>query len=166
MKEEILTAKIEYDSSKDTLLHIKRVNELLGMAAKELIRRGNIHDNSKLKSPEKEKFDELTPLLKSLTYGTPGYKESLSELGIALEHHYKHNSHHPQYYKEGVNGMDLFDIIEMFFDWKAATERMDNGDINKSIEINKERFNISEQLTNIFKNTIAKLPKYEQYINS
>lgn len=153
-----------YDSSRDTLLHIKRVNELLGMAARELIRRGNIHDSSKLRSPEKEKFDELTPKLKSLTYGTEEYKESLKELGIALDHHYQNNSHHPQHYSNGVDGMDLFDIMEMFFDWKAATERMDNGDILQSIEINKERFKISDQLSNIFKNTVDSLYANSQWL--
>ena len=50
---------IGYDSKADTLLHIKRVNELLGLAAMELIMRGQVHDNSKLLSPEKELFDEF-----------------------------------------------------------------------------------------------------------
>ena len=41
----------------------------------------------------------------------------------------------------------------MFFDWKAATERHDDGDIYKSLNINKDRFKISDQLINILKNT-------------
>jgi hypothetical protein len=49
--------------------------------------------------------------------------------------------------------MDLYDIIEMFLDWKAATERHADGDILKSIEINKGRFKMSEQLYEIFLNT-------------
>ena len=53
--------------------------------------------------------------------------------------------------------MDLFDLIEMFFDWKAATERHNDGDINKSIEINKERFKMSDQICDIFKNTAKRL---------
>jgi len=146
---------MSYDSSVDTLLHIKRVSQLLNRFAKELIERGEVHDDSKLVSPEKELFDELTPLLSSLKYGTPEYQESLDKLKPALDHHYANNSHHPQYYENGVDGMDLFDLVEMFFDWKAATERTKDGDIRKSVEINSIRFNLSPQLVNIFNNTIT-----------
>ena len=146
-----------YDSKADTLEHIKRVNELLSKAAIELINRGNRHDDSKLRAPEKELFDEMTPMLKNLTFGTPEYQASLDKLAPALDHHYKNNSHHPQFYIEGVNGMDLFDIMEMFFDWKAAGERTKDGNIMKSIAINKDRFGLSDQLVKIFENTANRL---------
>jgi hypothetical protein len=148
-----------YDSTADTLLHIKRVNQLLTEAASELIRRANVHDNSKLGSPEKELFDEFTPKLKETTYGSDKYKEYLKELKVALDHHYQNNTHHPEHYENGVNGFDLFDLIEMFFDWKAATERHADGDIMKSIDINKERFGIDEQICDIFKNTVSRYLK-------
>jgi len=151
---------MNYDSKADTLEHIKRVSELLGECAIKLIKRASLHDNSKLESPEKEGFDKMTPILKNLVFGTPEYTGSLKELEVTLEHHYANNSHHPQHYKNGVNGMDLFDVIEMFMDWKAAGERNKNGDIYKSILINKDRFNISEQLCDIFKNTADNLDWY------
>lgn len=150
---------MKYDSKADTLLHIKRVSQLLTEAASELIRRANIHDNSKLESPEKELFDEYTPKLKDCTYGSDEYKGYLKELRVALDHHYTNNSHHPEYYENGINGFDLFDLIEMFFDWKAAGERHADGNIYKSIEINKERFNLSDQICDIFKNTADRLFK-------
>lgn len=56
-----------------------------------------------------------------------------------------------------TDGMTLFDVIEMFMDWKAATERMDTGDIYKSIEFNKGRFAMSDQLCKIFENTAIEL---------
>lgn len=149
----------KYDSTKDTLLHIKRVNQLLTEASGELIRRANVHDDSKLKSPEKELFDEYTPKLKNCTYGSEEYKEYLKGLKAALDHHYSKNSHHPEHYENGIEGFDLFDLVEMFMDWKAASERHNDGDILKSIEINKERFNIDCQITNIFKNTAKRLWK-------
>ena len=152
---------MSYDSKVDTLLHIKRVAELMTEAATELIRRANIHDNSKLESPEKKLFDEFTPKLKGSTYGSDEYKEFLKGLKIALDHHYKMNSHHPEHYENGVNGFDLFDLVEMFFDWKAAGERHTDGNIYKSIEINKERFNLSDQIVDIFTNT-AKNLNYER----
>lgn len=146
-----------YDSTSDTLKHIKRVAQLLTEASSELITRANKHDNSKLHSPEKELFDEYTPKLANCTYGSDEYKGFLKELKVALDHHYAENSHHPEHYKEGVNGMDLFDVIEMFFDWKAATERHNDGNIYKSIHINKDRFKISDQLSQIFINTADRL---------
>lgn len=148
---------MSYDSEKDTLLHIKRVNKLMTEASMELLIRANIHDNSKLKSPEKEIFDEFTPKLKNCTYGSDEYKNFLKEMKVALDHHYKCNSHHPEHYTEGINGFNLFDLIEMFFDWKAATERHADGNILKSIEINQKRFGISEQLSKILLNTCTYL---------
>lgn len=147
----------KYDSQKDTLLHIKRVAQLLTEASAELIRRANVHDNSKLNSPEKEFFDEYTPKLAVSTYGSDEYKVFLKELKVGLDHHYANNSHHPEHYPNGINGFDLFDLIEMFFDWKAATERHNDGNIFKSIQINKERFKYSEQLAEIFTNTAERL---------
>jgi hypothetical protein len=147
----------KYDSKSDTLLHIKRVSQLLTEAAAELIRRANVHDNSKLLSPEKELFDEFTPKLAGCTYGSDQYKEYLKELKVALDHHYAANSHHPEHYQSGVNGMDLFDLIEMFFDWKAASERHYDGNIYKSIAINKTRFALSDQLVSILENTSQRL---------
>jgi hypothetical protein len=152
----------DYDSREDTLKHIRRVQELLSMIANALVQRGIHHDTSKLEDPEKAIFDEYTPKLKDSTYGSDEYKGYLEEMKVALDHHYSHNSHHPEYYFMGVSGMSLLDVIEMFCDWKAATERHADGDISKSIEINKERFEMSDQLADIFKNTVAELNWYSE----
>lgn len=145
---------MNYDSAADTLLHIKRVNELLIRFSKDLMYRAICHDNSKLREPEKLLFDEFTPKLKDLVYGGDEYKSFLKSLKPALDNHYKHNSHHPEHYENGIDGMDLLDVVEMFMDWKAATERTKDGNLFKSIEVNRERFKMSEQLVAIFKNTI------------
>ena len=50
--------------------------------------------------------------------------------------------------------MNLVDLIEMICDWTAATLRHDTGDIVKSIEINQKRFNYSDELKEIFLNTV------------
>ena len=148
---------MNYDSTKDTQAHIDRVAELLNQAADELRRRGSVHDQSKLADPEKALFDEYTPKLKDCTYGSDEYKAFLAGLKPALDNHYAKNSHHPEHYPEGVAGMDLFDLVEMFFDWKAATERMASGNIHKSIEINKDRFKMDPQVAAIFSNTAKRL---------
>lgn len=145
-----------YDSKQDTEKHIEQVRFKLNDCISELKERSYIHDASKLVSPEKEYFDKYTPLLATLTYGTQEYKDSLEALKPALEHHYAKNSHHPEHYESGVDGMDLFDVMEMLCDWKAATMRTSKGDIKKSLEINRKRFNLSDQLYNIMLNTIEK----------
>lgn len=152
METEII--ETDFDSEIETRKHIKRVNSLLINASIELLTRAKVHDESKLGKNEKPLFDIYTPKLKGVTYGSDEYKEMLLKLKPALDHHYFINSHHPEHYKDGVNGMNLFDIIEMFFDWKAASERHEDGNILKSIEINKERFGLSDQLCEIFKNTV------------
>jgi hypothetical protein len=116
-------------------------------------RRGLIHDQTKLESPEKEIFDEYTPKLKNTTYGSEEYSKYLKEMKIALDHHYKNNRHHPEHFNNGIRDMNLIDIIEMFCDWLSATERHDDGDIFKSIEYNQNRFGYSSDLKDIFDNT-------------
>lgn len=153
MFDELEDADVAYNSELDTLKHIKRVGDLLTDAVKILLDRARVHDASKLEFNEKYYFDRAVKKLKNLDYGSPKYKEALKELGPGLKSHYRNNSHHPEHYEDGVNGMDLFDIIEMFFDWKAASERHDTGNIYNSIEHNKGRFFMSEQLAQIFINT-------------
>lgn len=142
------------DSEKDTLKHIKRVSELLALGAIELLHKAKLHDKTKLEDPEKAVFDEFTPKLATSTYGSDEYKGFLAEMKPALDHHYAKNRHHPEHFENGIDGMDLFDLVEMLFDWKAATERHNNGDILKSLDINETRFNISPQLKQVLINTV------------
>lgn len=92
--------------------------------------------------------------IKNSTYGSDEYKGFLEAMKPALDHHYSHNRHHPEFFKNEVEEMNLFDILEMFIDWTAACQRHADGNILKSIEINKDRFNISPQLVQILKNTV------------
>lgn len=144
----------EYDSRADTCQHIRQVQELLQICFDDLIRRSDVHDASKLESPEREIFDEMTPLLKGSTYGSDEYKAMLARMKPALDHHYAKNSHHPEHYANGIRGMSLLDLVEMLCDWKAATMRHADGDIRKSIEINQKRFGYSDELKEIFVNTL------------
>lgn len=57
----------------------------------------------------------------------------------------------------GIMGMTLLDVIEMFCDWKAATERHANGNFKTSIQHNRKRFWMSDQLAAIFENTRQEL---------
>ena len=143
----------DYDSSADTLKHSQRVGELIIQLTKELLDRSACHDRSKTEAPELDVFNEFTPKLKHSTYGSDEYKRFLEAMGDGLEHHYAHNRHHPEHFVNGVNDMTLVDVVEMLADWKAATERHDDGNLSKSLEIQQERFTLSEQLASILRNT-------------
>ena len=144
------------DSTADTLEHIRQVSARLDAVRRMIIDRANSHDASKLGDVEKPFFDEMTPKLKTLTYGSQEYKDSLAALGPALTHHYANNSHHPEHYENGIAGMCLLDLIEMYCDWQAATLRTKNGDFAKSLGINAERFKMDPQLASIFRNTFER----------
>ena len=144
----------EKECRKDTIKHINEVRRSLSRFIVELEERGRVHDKSKLESPELEIFTEYTPKLAKSTYGSNEYQENLKGMQKALRHHYKNNSHHPEHYENGIRGMNLLDVVEMFCDWYAAVKRHDDGDIYKSIEINQRRFNFSDDLKAIFENSI------------
>jgi hypothetical protein len=143
-----------YDSTADTREHIRQVRRLMRAQVMSLLIRAEAHDASKLEAPEKEAYDALTPRLAGLTYGSDEYRATLKEMKPAIQHHYANNSHHPEHYEQGIAGMDLLDLIEMFCDWKAASLRHKDGDFAKSLEINKERFGISDQLMAILQNSV------------
>jgi hypothetical protein len=145
----------KYNSAADTLKHIKRVGALLNKVILDLLSRAQEHDDSKLNDPvEKDLFDEYTPKLKDVTYGSEEYNKFLSELKPALGHHYARHRHHPEHFENGVDDMNLIDIIEMLMDWKASSERHNDGNIRKSLELNAKRFNMNPKLTKILENTI------------
>ena len=119
--------------------------------------RASVHDQSKLRPPENEVFDEFTPKLRVLQYGSPEYKESLKGLGVALRHHYAVNSLHPKHFEDEIASMNLIDLLEMFADWAAAVKRHEDCDLRKSIEHNRKRFVIDNQHVRIFENTVELL---------
>lgn len=141
-----------------TRKHMQRVSELLGEAACELIRRAAAHDKSKLSDVELVPLQRMQDLIDAegqAPYGSDEYKRRTALLGPMLKHHYANNSHHPEYHPNGVEGMDLFDLIEMFFDWKAASERGEESSMN--IGAACKRFSVAPQLQSILRNTADRL---------
>lgn len=137
----------------ETKKHIKHVRGLLDKIAIILKSRSARHDQSKLNPPELEIFEIYTEKLKDTTYGSDEYNQFLKQMEPALGHHYACNRHHPEHFANGVKDMNLFDIIEMFCDWLAATKRHADGNIFKSIQINKKRFGYGDILEAILTNT-------------
>lgn len=149
----------KFSSREGTLDHIKRVNELLIDVAKEFLDRAVKHDSTKIIEPELSGFDMLDPDFRKLKYGSPEYYDVINkpEVQEAIKHHHSHNSHHTEYYEKGAMGMDLFDLLEMVCDWKAASERNLGSDFEEHMKYNFERFNIPPDLQVILANTIRRL---------
>lgn len=151
-----------FDSRPDTYKHILTVQTNLARVIVDLMKRQAVHDQSKLYSPEVEAFDEHSPKLATLTYGSEEYRATLRAMKPAVEHHYKANRHHPEYWTNGMTGMSLLDLVEMLCDWKAAGERHpDNKGLAASIATNQQRFGYSDELREILLNTVGVLEAAE-----
>ena len=134
--------------------HRFQVRAIMLKVIADLRNRAEHHDDSKLEQPELDLFAEWGPKLGQMEYDSDEYRAALAEMGVALKHHYEHNSHHPEHFEgAGVDGMNLLDIIEMVCDWKASTMRVQNGNFIESLEKNRKRFKLSPQLVRIIANT-------------
>ena len=130
--------------------------KLLKKYIDELFDRKANHDKTKLEYPEKQEFDKYNQKLKELTYGSEEYNENLFILRNALCHHYRYNRHHPEHFGNGIYGMTIMDLTEMICDWKASSERQDNGNVFDGIEKSKDRFNYDKKMVKVLSNTVEK----------
>jgi len=145
----------------ETQKHIEKVRKYIRFFTDKLTSRGVNHDAAKLESPEVELFAEYTPKLATTEYNSEEYKQCLAGLKPALDHHYATYRHHPEHFANGVNDMNLIDLVEMLADWKAASERQHNGNLLTSIEVNANRFKMTDQLKQILLNTAKTLDEVE-----
>jgi len=116
--------------------------------------RGLTHDNTKYTRaefwPYYRAYRKHRP-----SYGTPEYEEARKRMGDGLAHHYRVNRHHPEHFsEEGCRGMTLLDQVEMFLDWKASVLRHEDGDLGKSIDYNEGRFGMSDEVCQVFRNSM------------
>lgn len=143
-----------YNFVDSTKSHQNNVKEVMALILFKLDNRAEVHDKSKLDNEEECKlFKDVLDNKKPAEYGTEEYHKTLDLLKPALDSHYANNDHHPEHFENGIDGMSLFSIVEMFADWLSASKRHDNDNFLKSLDVNKKRYNMSEQLYNILKNT-------------
>lgn len=149
-----------------TYKHISRVRQLLGEFAIEMIKRGDRHDASKFDPIEMGPLEEMQKIIDSegqAPFGSEEYARRTDMLGPMIDHHRRNNSHHPEFYEfenggdcmHGINGMDLFDLVEMFFDWKAASERGEESAMNLNFACDK--YKVEGPLRHILFNTAERL---------
>lgn len=141
----------------ETLVHIYKVQKLLLICITKIGERLILHDKSKMFSDELEGFTNLRTRISDIEFGSVEYQDQLKLLNGTLEHHYKENRHHPEYFKDGISGMNLIDLLEMTVDWIAAAERSKEGNVMKSLPFEKRRFGIDDQLYSVIRNTILYL---------
>ena len=119
-----------------------------------LIWRGTIHDLSKFGLTEAPIFSQHLSKLKKVEFGTVEYDNMKTDLRTALDHHYKHNRHHPEHFKNKIHDMSLIDVVEMFCDWEAAIKRTKKGDIIHSIHVMTNKLNLDLQVAEMLENEI------------
>ena len=142
-----------------TTLHIAQVRKLMISFAVDLIERSAIHDASKFDPVEQGPLDELERIKAEqgeVTYGTPEYKERTKLLGPMIEHHYANNSHHPEFHREGIYGIDLLDLVEMVLDWVAAGKAR-NPDGVVRMQYALTNYDVSPMLTAVIQNTYDRM---------
>ena len=112
-------------------------------ACRSILRRALVHDASKLGRTESIYFAKANRL-RDMEYGSLTYQANLKDcLGPALDHHYRNNPHHPEHFGN-IDQMSPLDLIEMLADWKAAGRRHRTGSMEKSLDVNKARFEMEE----------------------
>ncbi len=60
--------------------------------------------------------------------------------------------------RDRLAGMNLIDLVEMLCDWSAAVMRHDDGDLDRSLAVNAERFDIGRQLAEVLRSTVRDFP--------
>jgi len=152
-----------YDCTDDVMEHKRKVEYWLRDIANQISGRAKAHDDSKLKEPEKAIFDQWTPNLEQVEFGSEEYHRALEAMGQGLEHHYHNNRHHPEHFQDGVEGMTLVDLIEMFCDWLAAAEKKKT---HVDLDYLQQRFGLSNQLVKVLYNTLEDIDFWSKAYNA
>lgn len=133
--------------------HRNHVQEKLFKIIKELWKRAEDHDKSKLQEPEYSgwKSMDLEPRYK---YGTKEYFDKMKRYKWVFDLHYKNNRHHPEHWQGFFNDMDLLDFIEMILDWCSYKENITSAEMIKIVEENCDRFDFPPLLKDLAINTL------------
>ena len=128
--------------------HTRSVRQSIAKVVSELIRRSAIHDDKKLRDEEVDRRIERRRAINHLKYGSPEREEADRPFQGLQHGHYCQYRHHPQHFENGIDDMNLVDVIEMVCDWAAY------GNLDKSLKHNQKTYCVSPQLMKLIKNTI------------
>ena len=142
-------------TEQETRRHIHRVQQLMYRFVRILLNRCENHDHSKLEEPEKSGFTAMDAE-PNHEYDSPEYHAKLARYKAVLDHHYKHNSHHPEHYAGFVAEMDLIDLLEMLCDWASRRKGLSVIDTITLVEQQAARFDFPPMLASIMLNTLRR----------
>lgn len=123
------------------LRHHRQVSYLLRELARQLENRADLHDLSVLELDEFEGRVEIQHVARKYPYDSPEYRESIKD-NTSLQLHYSRNSHHPEHYPNGVDGMSFIDFIEMTIDWLGASRTYRNTSFEDGLKDQIRRFKL------------------------
>jgi hypothetical protein len=126
----------------------------------ELAYRNATHDNSKYSEEEFGIQAACVDDFEKYEFNSPEELKLREKLLPGTTIHRKRNRHHPEHFENGIDGMNLIDLLEMIGDWKSASERVKGDSLRKSVPILKEKYNISPQLLKIIENTLKDFNMY------
>lgn len=107
-----------------------------------LLKRANIHDNSKLVGPELELLSSIYG--NQSAFLNPTVKLSNQEKEV-IEKHWENNRHHPEHFNN-YEKMSELDILEMVCDWYARSMQY-GTDFLDFVRVRQEtRFHFSDEL--------------------
>lgn len=147
---------------KDTLSHIEKVQFFMRQSRINLQIRAIHHDRSKFSPEEAITYAKVVPEFKLYDYGSPEYDAVGDKLSQAWIHHESNNDHHPGFHKNGVDDMNLFMVLEMLCDWKAASMRNPNQDFKESLKLNIDKYNIGAALGEMLIKTAEDLNMFDE----
>ena len=118
-----------------------------------LMTRAITHDNSKYSENELDDHISMAEEMDGIKYGTDAYYAIKRKYETLSAEHFANNRHHPEHHPNGLNDMNLVDVIEMLCDWLTGSENTGTP-VERSLEINEKRYNVSPQLMKLLRNTI------------
>jgi hypothetical protein len=144
----------------DLAQHKGWVNKYIVKVVHLLRERADGHDDDKYKDPLKRIYSKNFDALCKTTFRSPEYNKIVGseEFQEAFKIHTKNNRHHPQHFENGVEDMNLIDIIEMLCDWKAASDRTGRKQsVKEGMELNYEKYHIDGIARKWIENTLEDL---------
>jgi hypothetical protein len=133
---------------------------MLSKFAGELSYRSAVHDNSKFSPEEFDVYAANVQHFNKYVFDTKEERELRERIEPGAVHHRKRNRHHPEHFENGIDDMNLIDVLEMLVDWKSASTRTPGDSLRKGLPILKEKYNISPQLLKILENTAKDFNMY------
>jgi len=109
--------------------------------AKMLLERAKVHDNSKISC--EDEMNALSRIINDKSSLTDSSKQLSPIKQDSIKLHWKHNSHHPEYFKNPID-MSKLDIMEMCCDWHARSTQYGTNFLEFVEKRQAERFHFPE----------------------